>query len=184
MRDYRLIRSRRKTLSISVEEDLSVVVRAPNALPQDRIDRFVARHEEWICAHVQLQAERNAEREVISISAAEQKRLREQARTELGSLLELYGERMGVRCTRLTITGAQTRWGSCSGKNAVSFSWRLMLAPAACREYVVVHELAHILEHNHSPAFYANVRRIMPDYQEREKYLSRFAREHRIVEEE
>lgn len=78
---------------------------------------------------------------------------------------------MGLPPASVRITSAKTRWGSCSGKNAISFSWRLIMAPADAVEYVIVHELAHTLEHNHSRAFWALVARRLPDYREREKTL-------------
>ena len=62
-------------------------------------------------------------------------------------------------------------WGSCSGKNSISFSWRLMQYPEAAIDYVVVHELAHIRHHNHSAAFYSFVEKILPDYRERARLL-------------
>ena len=80
---------------------------------------------------------------------------------------------MGVTPTRITITRAKTRFGSCSGKNSVSFSCHLMLYPDAAVDYVVVHELTHIRHHDHSAAFWAEVERFMPDYRERKKLLKK-----------
>ena len=71
----------------------------------------------------------------------------------------------------MTITGAKTRFGSCSSKGNISFSYRLMMYPEPAREYVVVHELAHLVEMNHSKRFYAIVERYLPDYKERKKQL-------------
>ena len=71
----------------------------------------------------------------------------------------------------ITITGARKRFGSCSGKNRLSFSWRLMDYPPAAIDYVVVHELAHIRHHNHSPAFYELVASVLPDYKKRQALL-------------
>ena len=69
------------------------------------------------------------------------------------------------------ITAADTRWGSCSGKNRLCFSWKLIFADLAAVDDVVVHELAHIREHNHSPRFWALVKEILPDYQLRKERL-------------
>ena len=82
-----------------------------------------------------------------------------------------YAEWMGVTPTGVKITGAKTRFGSCSAKNSLCFSLYLMAYPDAAVDYVVVHELAHIRHKNHSPAFYAEVARVMPDYRERRKLL-------------
>ena len=78
---------------------------------------------------------------------------------------------MGLKYSRITITGAKTRFGSCSSKGNISFSYRLMLYPEAAREYVVIHELAHLLEMNHSKRFYAIIEKYIPDYKERKKLL-------------
>jgi predicted metal-dependent hydrolase len=78
---------------------------------------------------------------------------------------------VGLKYGRITITGAKNRFGSCSSKGNIAFSYRLMLYPEAAIDYVVVHELAHLLEMNHSPAFYKIVESVMPDYKERRKLL-------------
>jgi predicted metal-dependent hydrolase len=82
-----------------------------------------------------------------------------------------YAERMGVVPTAVRITNAKTRWGSCSGKNSINVSWRLVIADDDVIDYVVVHELAHIKEHNHSSRFWAAVEGILPDYKVRQKKL-------------
>lgn len=87
-----------------------------------------------------------------------------------------YGERIGVIPSGVRITGAKTRFGSCSGKNSLCFTWRLMLAEPELIDYVAVHELCHIRQHNHSPLFWAEVEAALPDYQERERRLKAFGR--------
>ena len=78
---------------------------------------------------------------------------------------------MGTSYNRVTVTSARTRFGSCSAKGNISYSYRLMLYPEPAIDYVVVHELAHTLEMNHSPRFWAVVEKYMPDYKERKKLL-------------
>ena len=82
-----------------------------------------------------------------------------------------YSQLMNLYPTGITITGAQKRFGSCSGKNRICFSWRLIQYPEAAIDYVVVHELAHIRHKDHSKAFYACVAEILPDWKERRKLL-------------
>lgn len=82
-----------------------------------------------------------------------------------------YAGLMGVKPASVRITGAKTRWGSCSGKNNISFSWRLMMAEMDVIDYVAVHELAHLKELNHSPRFWAVVEEVMPDYPDRKRKL-------------
>ena len=97
--------------------------------------------------------------------------LRKLAKKILKVKVAYYAEIMGLKYGRITITGAKTRFGSCSSKGNIAFSYRLMLYPEEAIDYVVVHELAHLLEMNHSPAFYKIVESVMPDYKERRKLL-------------
>lgn len=99
------------------------------------------------------------------------------AREQLERRVADYANRMGVHPTGLRITGAKGRWGSCSGKNSLNFSWRLILAPEPCVNYVVVHELCHILHHDHSPAFWQEVERWFPDWQQCREQLGQLARQ-------
>ena len=78
---------------------------------------------------------------------------------------------MGLEPTGVKITSAKKRFGSCSAKNSICYSWRLMLYSKEAIDYVVVHELAHIAHKNHGPQFYALIEKYLPDYKEREKLL-------------
>ena len=82
-----------------------------------------------------------------------------------------FAHKMKVNPTAIRITSAKTRWGSCSGKNSVNFSWKLIMADDDTIDYVVVHELAHITEHNHSSKFWKIVEGIVPDYKEKKEKL-------------
>lgn len=169
MPDYELIRSNRRTLALEVTEDCRVVVRAPSRLSRARIDDFVAEHETWIAAHLERQRRRQEARPEPD-SAAQAAYIR-RAREELPERVARYAARMGVRPAGITITGARKRFGSCSGKNRLCFSWRLMQYPEEAIDYVVVHELAHIRHKNHGPDFYAFVEEILPDWRERRALL-------------
>ena len=82
-----------------------------------------------------------------------------------------YAKHMNLTPTSIRITNAKTRWGSCSGKNSINFSWRLIMADDDVIDYVVVHELAHIKEHNHSPRFWKVVESVLTDYKNRQNKL-------------
>ena len=82
-----------------------------------------------------------------------------------------FAEKMGLSPTGITITGAKTRWGSCSSKGSLSFAWRLVMAEEATVDYVVVHELAHLREMNHSERFWRIVAGVLPDYEARRAQL-------------
>ena len=149
--NYTLVRSNRKTLCVSITPEGEVVVRAPQRLASREIDRGVAVHAEWIAEHmekVRLRAEKYPEPD-----EAERAALIERAKAVLPPLVEKHAKRMGVLPTGVKITGARRR------------------SPMEAIEYVVVHELAHIREKNHGPAFYAVVAAEMPDYKARAALL-------------
>jgi predicted metal-dependent hydrolase len=93
------------------------------------------------------------------------------ARREIAEKVESFANRMGVTQGAVKINGAKSRWGSCSGKKSLNFSWRLIMADDEVVDYVVVHELAHITEMNHSQRFWDIVAAVLPDYPERRKRL-------------
>ena len=96
---------------------------------------------------------------------------RSRARELLADRVRHYAPMVGVAVPRLRITGAQRRWGSCSTSGTVSFAWRLIMAPMDVIDYVVVHELAHLREMNHSRRFWTIVAAAMPDYDVRRRWL-------------
>lgn len=169
MTDYTLIRAKRRTMSLQLDRDGRAVVRAPYGVKKEFIDRFVAEHEGWLArAREKQQNRRLAHPEPTD---EERKALIARAKEYLPMRVDYWSGIMGLMPTGLKITSARTRFGSCSGKNSLCFSWRLMQYPPEAIDYVVVHELAHIRHHDHSPAFYALIERYMPDWRERMKLL-------------
>ena len=168
-RAYELLRSSRRTLALEITGDCRVVVRAPMRVSRARIDAFVDGHEAWIAEHLARQEERRERHP--EPTEAEREALLRRAREELPGKVEHYGAAMGLYPTGVAITGARKRFGSCSGKNRICFSWRLMQYPEAAIDYVVVHELAHIRHKDHSRAFYDCVAQVLPDWRERRALL-------------
>ena len=176
MTEYELIRSGRKSLTIQVKTDGSVVVRAPLRLAKYRIERFVTEHEDWIRTQ-QKKVEKY--REQVHVITEEERRdgiLR--ARKIFPERTAYFAKRMGVTYNRITIREQKTRWGSCSSEGNLNFNCRLLFVPDRIVDYVVIHELAHRRFMNHSKAFWKEVEKYMPDYKERKKLLSRFAIKH------
>lgn len=169
MAGYTLIRSARRTLSLEVTRELTVLVRAPLHMPQAEIDRFVDSHQAWIAKH--LEAQRLRGLTSPEPSQEEQQAMIARAKRELPEKVAHYAAIMGVHPAGVTITCARKRYGSCSGKNRLCFTWRLMACPDEAIDCVVVHELAHIIHKNHGPKFYELVESILPDYQQRRKKL-------------
>ncbi len=167
--DYEIIRSRRRTVALEVTREGRVLVRAPQRMSREEIERFVASHAAWLeKAQARVTARQAAH---PPLSEREIAALRQRAREVLPGKAAHYAAIMGVTPTSVKITSARTRFGSCSGKNGICFSLYLMQYPEAAIDYVVVHELAHIRRHDHSPAFYAEVAKVLPDYKERMKLL-------------
>lgn len=171
MYEYKLVRSRRKSISLQIDDNCELVVRAPLKMPKKEIDDMVARHEGWIKKHMPAARERmeNAQ----SITPELLARLTERAMVEIPPRVEHYAKLMGVEPTGIKITSARKRFGSCSGRNSLCFSCLLMLYPPEAVDCVVVHELAHIRHHDHSAAFYAFIHKFMPNYRQRELLLKR-----------
>lgn len=167
--EYKLIRSNRKTISIEIVSGGTVLVRAPLNAKKEAVERFVQKYEKWAEERIERVLER--EKNHPEPDEEKQKQLRQEAREKIVPLVEKYAQEMGVVHSGIKITSAKKRFGSCSDKNSLCFSWRLMLYPAEAIEYVVVHELAHIKHKDHSREFYAFVERFMPDYKERQNLL-------------
>lgn len=166
---YTVKRSRRKTLAVEVKRTGEVIVRAPLHIREKAIERFLFEQREWIETHAakakaraQLHPEPDAE---------EEKRLRNLAKTLIPERVAYFGSIMGLMPTGIRITSAKTRFGSCNVKNSLCFSWRLMQYPMEAVDYVVVHELAHILHKNHGKAFYDTVASVLPDHKARRAML-------------
>lgn len=172
MVEYRVIRSDRRTLAIEIEQDGGVLVRAPKAAPTKDIDRFVEEHRGWIEIHRKRQLERLRP----PLTAAEEQALRARAAADLPARTARFAEKMGITYTGVRITSAKQRLGSCSASGGISYSFRLMQYPDEVIDYVVVHELAHRKEMNHSRRFYAIVAHYLPDYRRRVALLKSYPR--------
>ena len=166
---YTVVRSNRRTVALEITRDAQVLVRAPRQISDRAIARYVAENETWIREHLARQL---ARMDAYPEPTPEEEALyRRQAKEYLPALTAWYAEKMGVRPGGVKITSARTRFGSCSGDGHICYSWRLMQYPQEAIEYVVVHELCHISIRNHSPAFYAAVAAVLPDYKARRALL-------------
>lgn len=167
--DYTLLRSKRRTLAMEITRDLRILVRAPQFVSQAQIDRFVEQHRDWAQARLAAMARRQeaypepTEEEIPGLIA--------RAKELLPQRVAHFSAVMGLEPTGITVTGARTRFGSCSPKNRLSFSYRLMRYPPEAIDYVVVHELAHIRHKDHGTDFYALIASVLPDYKARERLL-------------
>ena len=163
--EIRVVRSSRRTLSASVGADGSITVRAPLRLPEAEIRRFLHEKSARLC---ELLERRSAEDEKVRalspLTAAELSALADEAVRVIPERVQHYAAMLGVSYGKITVRNQKTRWGSCSAEGSLSFNCLLMLAPREVLDSVVVHELCHRLEMNHSARFYAAVYRVFPDY--------------------
>ena len=169
--EYTLIRSGRKTLSLSLKDDGTLLVRAPQFTSVCRIEEFIESKEKWIKEKQALLAERHCNHPPKTES--ELKKQIEKSYFVLLPLVEEYSARMGVHPTSVRVTRAEKRFGSCSSAGHICFSYRLVEYPENAIRYVVVHELAHMRELNHSARFWSVVKEFCPNYKICQKSLYR-----------
>ena len=166
-----MIRSKRKTVSIEVRPE-GVFVRAPGRCPDNEIRRIVEEKSGWIRKKLsELEARREAAEGAGPISDEEIGELYKKARAYLPERVEHYASLIGVRPCRITIRCQKTRWGSCSARGNLNFNCLLMLCPPEVIDSVVVHELCHLKEMNHSARFYSLARRYCPGYDRCRRWL-------------
>jgi hypothetical protein len=167
-----VIRSRRKTAAIQIAAPGEVTLRLPLRYPQSGIPALLESHRDWIEKHMRkLETQAAEEKALPPLSAEEIRRLAEEARTYIPGQVRYYAWKMNISYGRITIRNQRTRWGSCSSKGSLSFNCLLMLCPIEVIDYIIVHELCHRKEMNHSPRFWAEVAAVLPDYKQREKWL-------------
>ena len=208
-----MFHSRRRTVSLIVKRDGSLVVRAPKRLGKEEITKIINKKKEWIEKSVRkmkaltpaIKEFRNGEI-FLYLGKGYPLRLINNGRVKLkfdGEAFYLFcgkagqgkkiftqwyvkqaqevifprarhfAEIMGVKYRRISITSANTRWGSCGSHGTVNFSWRLVLAPPDIIDSVIVHELAHLLYHDHSKKFWGKVHEFYPDYKQAREWLNK-----------
>lgn len=167
-------RSRRRTMSAAVKGEGLVVVKAPLGMPKEEILRFLEEIQPKLAIEmVRMKAVREQAEEDGYLTGEEVEELARKAVAYLPERVRHYSEKLNVTYGRITIRNQRSRWGSCSSKGNLNFNCLLMLAPPEVADYVVVHELCHRMEMNHSRRFWALVASAMPDYQKWERWLKK-----------
>lgn len=162
-------KSKRKSLAISITEEGKLSIKAPIRMTDREIEKFLYQKSFWI--YKQAKRKKEEQKNRLVRTEAEIKLLREKARKVLTEKTDYYKRLIGVDYKKIRIGDQKTRWGSCSSSGTISYNWRLILMPEEIMDYVVVHELCHMVEMNHSKRFWARVAEILPDYQIRRKWL-------------
>lgn len=173
---YKLARSRRKTIGLEIRPDGELIVRAPLRAPIEAIEKVIRDKADWISKHRKIAVEKNREREkylanMEPIIPEEIDALADRMLAEFPPRVKEFALRLGVDYGRITIRMQRTRWGSCSSKGNLNFNCLIMLAPKEVQDYIIVHELCHRIEMNHSKRFWALVESVMPDYRDSERWL-------------
>lgn len=166
---YQWIRSRRKTIAIQIDREGQVIVRTPYGITKRQVEEFLDEKKDWILQMRQRVEKRKTEQ--ISISEEVRREGIERAKRIFLERTAYFAKWMGVDYGRITIREQKTRWGSCSSKGNLNFNWKLVLLAPELLDYVVVHELAHRREMNHSKNFWKIVEAELPDYRERRRRL-------------
>ena len=166
---YQWIRSRRKTIAIQIDREGQVIVRTPYGITKRQVEEFLDEKKDWILQTRQRVEKRKTEQ--ILISEEVRREDIERAKRIFPERTAYFAKRMGVDYGRITIREQKTRWGSCSSTGNLNFNWKLVLLAPELLDYVVVHELAHRREMNHSKNFWKIVEAELPDYRERRRRL-------------
>lgn len=168
---YRIIRSNRKNLGLEINEK-GLTIRAPKRASEREIRRFLLDNEDWIIKNLEKYKKRKEKYDGIEkLTEAELNDLAEKALQYIPERVKYYAPLVGVTYGRITIRNQKTRWGSCSSKGNLNFNCLLMLTPPEVIDSIVVHELCHRKEMNHSDRFYQEVLRVFPEYKKWNKWL-------------
>jgi hypothetical protein len=175
--EYKLIRSRRSTLSLHIDEDANIIVRAPIRLDKKYIDKFIHEKDGWIGKKITMMRERMDKKQrlddlVDKFALAEVKK---RAKSQLKERLDYLSEKHGYLFSKMALSSAKLRWGSCGYKNKINLNWKVMLAPPSAIDYLIIHELVHTKHKNHQKDFWRSVEAAHPTYKEDRKWLKQNA---------
>ena len=167
-----VIRSNRKTLAMRITGPNQVEIRAPRSATKSQIDDFIRQHQSWLDKHLAIVNQREEELSSLpAFTAQEIRALADRALQAIPPRVYQFSKLLSVTYGRITIRNQKSKWGSCSSQGNLNFNCLLMLCPSAVMDYVVIHELCHRKEMNHSPRFWAEVEKVLPDYRERRAWL-------------
>ena len=173
--EVEIVRSKRRSMALQIRTDGSVLARVPMRVSDRTIRRFVTSHARWIeenrsqmFARRQYLAENPYDLPEWESLTASDKKI---AKQKIIERVDYYADCMGIDYGSISMRNQKSRWGSCSSKGNLNFNCLLMLTPPEVLDYVVVHELCHRKEMNHSARFWAEVEHVLPDYEIQRKWL-------------
>ena len=178
--EIQIKRSSRRTLSLQITREGQVVVHCSFSTTKEQIQMFVDEHRQWIGENLEKVKRRLTKRPVMT--SEQVWKAKALARMTLSAKVRFWAAKMGVTYGTISIRQQATRWGSCSSRGNLNFNWTLILTPEPLQDYVVVHELAHRLEMNHSDRFWKIVESQIPDYKERRNLLKTYENQVTVME--
>lgn len=167
--EYQIVRTARSTLCIRITKDAQVEVRVPYRTTDAQVAAFVKSKQEWTETHLAQMCARKENRRILTPAQAES--LRQRAETEIPARVWFYAEKMRVAPREISLRPLKSRYGYCTSDKRIVFYDLLLAYPQEAVDYVIVHELAHLLQMNHSKKFYAVLARVLPDYAARHALL-------------
>ena len=169
--EFEVIRSNRKSMAVEIKLN-RLIIRAPMQASNEEINSFMLKNKEWIEQHLaKAAAQQQAVASVKKLTIDEIRQLADKALEAIPERVKHYAPLVGVNYGRITIRNQRSKWGSCSSKGNLNFNCLLMLTPPEVIDSVVVHELCHRKEMNHSDKFYSEVLRVFPDYWKWDRWL-------------
>lgn len=167
-----IIKSNRKSISIEIKKDLRIIVRAPLFMTKKQIEIFINEKTDWINKSLEsVKSRAENEQGLVKFTDNDIKVMTNEAKKIIPERAEYFARIMGVRYNRIVIKHQATRWGSCSAKGNLNFNCLLMLCPPEVRDYVIIHELCHLKELNHSGRFWNGVAKYCPEYKVHKQWL-------------
>jgi predicted metal-dependent hydrolase len=173
MYKIKLIKSFRRTISISIEQDGSLTVRAPRGIANHHIDDFLKEKSSWIEKHISKAKEKDEKARALTSKIDSKKILyyKKKIRKILEERTQYFASKYNLRFQKIRLSSARKRWGSCSSSNSLNFNWRIIFAPKEVLDYLVIHELAHTRHKNHQKQFWNLVEEMDPLYKQNRKWL-------------
>ena len=169
--EFEVIRSNRKSMAIEINQN-KLTIKAPMTATNEEINAFMLKNKSWIEKHVaEAKAHQRAMESIKQLTMDEIRQLADKAVAYIPERVKHYAPLVGVTYGRITIRNQRSKWGSCSSKGNLNFNCMLMLAPPDVIDSVIVHELCHRKEMNHSDKFYAEVLRVFPEYWKHHQWL-------------
>ncbi len=210
----KIIRSKRKSFCIEIDEAGKILLRIPIKASDETIKEFIKKHSKWIEKKLNEIENRKIKYQIkkfvdgekflylgkfYNLNIVKNQKIplifknefylsknyilngyeifknfyKKMAKEIINERVKFYANKYGFNYNKIKITSANKRWGSCTGKGNLNFSYRLIMAPLKVVDYVVVHELVHLIDKTHEKSFYNKVEKILPDYKERKDWLNK-----------